>query len=171
MKHESLKVPSLSRAIRACIPVRRRCLSKSQSKKICYLGDIRRYEAVDNPRLHKLKNVIVFPMDGPRSMTTELAGGDLDGDTFWISWDPRLIFPGNYEAFCYSDQAHEAKEATAAASKTSYTIDDVCHFFVQYIKADSLGIIANWHMALADRYGAEDKRCLSLASMHRFVTQ
>lgn len=137
----------------------------------CYLGDIRRYEAVDNPRLHKLKNVIVFPMDGPRSMTTELAGGDLDGDTFWISWDSRLIFPGNYEAFCYSDQARQAKEATANACKTSYTIDDVCHFFAQYIKADNLGIIATWHMALADRYGAEDNRCLSLASKHRFVTE
>ncbi|CAF4533240.1 unnamed protein product, partial [Rotaria magnacalcarata] len=35
-------------------------------------------------------------MDGPRSMTAELAGGDLDGDTFWISWDPRLIFTDNF---------------------------------------------------------------------------
>jgi hypothetical protein len=108
-------------------------------------------------------------MDGPRSMTSELAGGDLDGDTFWISWDSRLIFPGNYEAFCYSDQACQAIVATANAPKTSYAIDDVCRFFIQFMKADNLGIIATWHMALADRYGVEDNKCLSLASMHRFV--
>jgi hypothetical protein len=99
MKHELLKVPSLSREIRACILVRRLCLSKSKPIKICYLGDIRRYEAVDNPRLHKLKNVVVFPMDGPRSMTTELTDGHLDGDIFWISWDSRLIFRETMKPF------------------------------------------------------------------------
>ncbi|CAF5109038.1 unnamed protein product, partial [Rotaria magnacalcarata] len=52
-------------------------------------------------------------MDGPRSMTAELAGGDLDGDTFWISWDPRLIFTDNFKAFCYSDQARQANESAA----------------------------------------------------------
>ncbi|CAF3858814.1 unnamed protein product, partial [Rotaria magnacalcarata] len=131
-----------------------------------YPGDIRRYEAVDNLQLHKLKNVIVFPMDGPRSMTAELAGGDLDGDTFWISWDPRLIFTDNFKAFCYSDQARQANESAANTSKQSYTIADICHFFVEYMKADNLGIIANWHLALADRYGVENKNCMKLAEMH-----
>ncbi|CAF4493058.1 unnamed protein product, partial [Rotaria sp. Silwood2] len=129
-------------------------------------GDIRRYEAVDNLRLHKLKNVIVFPMDGPRSMTAELAGGDLDGDTFWITWDSRLIFTGNYEAFCYSDQARQANELNANTAKQSYTIADVCRFFVEYMKADTLGIIANWHLALADLHGVEYEKCIRLAAMH-----
>ncbi|CAF1156330.1 unnamed protein product [Rotaria sordida] len=129
-------------------------------------GDIRRYEAVDNLQLHKLKNVIVFPMDGPRSMTAELAGGDLDGDTFWISWDSRLIFTKNYTAFCYSDQARQANESTSNTSKQSYTIADVCRFFVEYMKADNLGIIATWHLALADLYGVEYEECMRLAAMH-----
>jgi hypothetical protein len=108
-------------------------------------------------------------MDGSRSMTAELAGGDLDGDTFWISWDSRLIFTENYTAFCYSEQARQANESATNASKQSYTIDDVCLFFVEYMKADNLGIIANWHLALADLYGVEYGKCMRLAAMHRFV--
>ncbi|CAM4955855.1 unnamed protein product [Rotaria socialis] len=131
-----------------------------------YPGDIRRYEAVDNLQLHKLKNVIVFPMDGPRSMAAELAGGDLDGDTFWISWDSHLIFADNYKAFCYSDQARQANESAANTSKQSYTMADICRFFVEYMKADNLGIIANWHLARADRNGVENENCMKLAEMH-----
>ncbi|UJR11158.1 hypothetical protein I4U23_015339 [Adineta vaga] len=129
-------------------------------------GDIRCYEAVDNPLLHSLKNVIVFPMDGPKSMTAELAGGDLDGDTFWISWEPQLLFSENYPALCYDNQTYRTNNANDDRSNQTYGIVDICRFFVEYIEADNLGVIANWHMALADLHGVEDKRCLTLAEMH-----
>ena len=135
---------------------------------LSHQGDIRRYRAVDNPLLHELKNVIVFPMDGPKSMTAELAGGDLDGDTFWITWDQRLVFAKNYPALCYSQQSTDQRDSAANGSDRSYSIADICRFFVQYIEADNLGVIATWHLALADKYGVTDKRCLKLAEMHRF---
>ncbi|CAF1664186.1 unnamed protein product, partial [Adineta ricciae] len=68
-------------------------------------GDIRRLTAVDVPALHKLKNVVVFPMKGDRPHPAEMSGGDLDGDTFWVCQDQRLIFQKNEQPFDYHDQA------------------------------------------------------------------
>ena len=131
-------------------------------------GDVRRYEAVDDHSLYDLKNVIVFPMDGPKSMTAELSGGDLDGDTYWISWDQGLLFANNYPALCYAHQSSDQTDSAASGLDRNYSIADVCRFFVKYIEADNLGVIATWHMALADTYGVADERCLRLAEMHRF---
>ncbi|CAF4541298.1 unnamed protein product, partial [Rotaria sp. Silwood2] len=71
-------------------------------------GDIRKLQAVDIPALHGLKNVIVFPMKGPRPHPKEMSGGDLDGDTFWITRHPDLIFEKNEDPFDYQDQEDEA---------------------------------------------------------------
>ena len=60
--------------------------------------------------LHGLKNVIVFPMDGPRPHAMEMSGGDLDGDIFWICRHPKLIFQSNEEPFDYQGQEDEAKK-------------------------------------------------------------
>lgn len=98
-------------------------------------GDIRKLEAVDIGTFHNLKNVIVFPMNGPRPHPTEMSGGDLDGDTFWISRHPDLIFQSNEEPFDYKGQEDEAKELQSQTDVT-HTIRDVCNFFGEYIAAD-----------------------------------
>ena len=101
-----------------------------------FVGDIRKLEAVDLPAFHSLKNVIVFPKQGPRPHPTEMSGGDLDGDTFWISRHPKLIFSReNEQPFDYQGQEDEAKE-TQSPSTTEHTIKDVCNFFGEYIAAD-----------------------------------
>lgn len=101
------------------------------------LGDIRKLEAVDLPAFHHLKNVIVFPKHGPRSHPTEMSGGDLDGDTFWISRHPKLIFSReNEQPFDYQGQDDEAKQSQASSSSTKHTIQEVCNFFGEYIAAD-----------------------------------
>jgi hypothetical protein len=98
-------------------------------------GDIRKLEAVDIPSFHDLKNVIVFPMNGPRPHAMEMSGGDLDGDTFWISRHPGLIFQTNEEPFDYQDQEDDAKDAQTSIN-VQHTIKDVCNFFGEYIAAD-----------------------------------
>ena len=100
------------------------------------VGDIRRLVAVDIPALHPLKNVIVFPIHGPRSHPAEMSGGDLDGDTFWICQENKLLFDRNEEPFDYHDQATEDAEEMEPETGTVYRINDVCKFFVKYIEAD-----------------------------------
>jgi RNA-dependent RNA polymerase len=111
-------------------------LSFFLSARYSFVGDIRRLKAIDVPALHQLKNVIVFPMHGPRSHPAEMAGGDLDGDTFWVSHEQKLLFNENEEPFDYHDQATEDAERMELSRDTVYTINDVCNFFVEYIEAD-----------------------------------
>lgn len=97
---------------------------------------MRKLQAVNIPLFHSLKNVIVFPQQGPRPHPKEMSGGDLDGDTFWITRHPQLIFPrDNEDPFDYQGQEDEAKEAHSSPS-TPHTIEEVCNFFGEYIAAD-----------------------------------
>ena len=55
------------------------------------LGDMRVLEAVVAPGLEHLVDCVVFPMEGERPHPDEMAGGDLDGDRFFVCWDERLV--------------------------------------------------------------------------------
>ncbi|KAK9817915.1 hypothetical protein WJX72_004281 [[Myrmecia] bisecta] len=62
------------------------------SKNPClHPGDVRKLMAVDRPELQHLVNVLIFPQLGTRPHPNEIGGGDLDGDQYFVSWDPRLI--------------------------------------------------------------------------------
>ena len=65
-----------------------------------------------------------------------MSGGDLDGDTYWVTSDPQLIFNRNEEPLDYEDQAVKALKQAQSSSNIQYNIDDVCDFFTEYIKAD-----------------------------------
>ena len=54
-------------------------------------GDLRVLTAVDRPELRHLVNVIVFSTLGERPNCQMMAGGDLDGDVYFVSWDKDLL--------------------------------------------------------------------------------
>ncbi|CAH0039248.1 unnamed protein product [Clonostachys solani] len=125
-------------------------------------GDIRVVQAVDEPRLHHLKDVVVFPRGGDRPVPNMLSGGDLDGDDFFVIWDKNMIpREWNHPPMNYSGV--KAKEV-----ESGVTVDHLRNFFVSYMKSDVLGLVATSHLALADQTpeGPKSAICLELASLH-----
>lgn len=51
------------------------------------MKDIRRLKAVYREELTDYVNVIVFSSKGQRPAQTEMANGDLDGDTYFVIYD------------------------------------------------------------------------------------
>jgi RNA-dependent RNA polymerase len=118
-------------------------------------GDIRVVEAVDLPQLRHLRDVVVFPLHGDRDVPSMCSGGDLDGDDFFVIWDPKLLPtewshpPMNYTA---PKPLVETRASTAKSLATH---------FVLFMKNDRLPLIAHAHLATADReaLGAKHRNC------------
>ena len=118
-------------------------------------GDVRVVRAVDVPALHHLKNVVVFPQTGDRDIPNMCSGGDLDGDDFYVVWDDTMIPPE------WDHPAMDFKGPDPVKLDRSVEVVDIQEFFVHYIASDSLGSIANAHLATADRMpdGAKNAKC------------
>ncbi|KAJ5626669.1 hypothetical protein N7528_004096 [Penicillium herquei] len=54
-------------------------------------SDIQRRRAVYKSELRHFKDVIVFSTKGDMPLAHMLSGGDYDGDTPWICWDPMIV--------------------------------------------------------------------------------
>jgi len=120
----------------------------------------------DSP-LRDLANCIVFSAKGKRDLPGQLSGGDLDGDIYHIIWDkdamrtkhglPLNIFPpADYPMH---------KQITLPRPVVR---EDMAEFFVEFMKADQLGVIATRHMILSDHDGAGTlaPACIKLAELH-----
>lgn len=118
-------------------------------------GDVRVVEAVDVPQLRHLRDVVVFPMNGDQDIPSMCSGGDLDGDDFFVIWDPKLLPsewshpPMNYSA---------PKPLTEPRASTAKSLSS---FFVLFMKNDRLPLIAHAHLATADYedQGAKHEKC------------
>ncbi|KAL1471030.1 hypothetical protein MTO96_023948 [Rhipicephalus appendiculatus] len=122
-------------------------------------GDVRKFEAVDVPALHHIRDCIVFPAKGPRPHPNEMAGSDLDGDEYIVIWEQDLFFPGpNREPMVFSD-------TSVGAPSTGNLDDDIIQFLCNYILNDSVGVMSNAHLAWADQLpdGIFSFTCLELA--------
>jgi RNA-dependent RNA polymerase len=119
-------------------------------------GDVRVVTAVDRKELHHHRNVVVFPRNGDRDIPHMLSGGDLDGDDYIIIWDKDLMpTVKNFPPMDYSAPPAKTK------GEGEVTVDDLVEFFLDYLRNDRLGTIANSHLAWADEDedGAMSERC------------
>ncbi|XWS22973.1 hypothetical protein CRYUN_Cryun29cG0081500 [Craigia yunnanensis] len=141
-------------------------------------GDVRVLRAVNVPDLYHMVDCIVFPQKGEptsvcitfwlnkymhltfRPHPNECSGSDLDGDIYFVSWDPELI---------PSKQIHPMDYSPAPTKTLDHevTIEEVEEYFTNYIVNDSLGIIANAHTVFADREPSKamSPKCLELAKL------
>ncbi|CDW77053.1 rna-directed rna polymerase [Stylonychia lemnae] len=127
-------------------------------------GDIRLLAAVDRPELAHLFNVIVFSSKGDRPQCNKMAGGDLDGDVYFVCWDKMLldnIDPNNIEEPAKYEKPQLITEQPA---DTSHIAD----YYIFYLQRDVLGKLANMHLALCDQIGVDGPlrpECEELSAM------
>ncbi|KAG0466712.1 hypothetical protein HPP92_018292 [Vanilla planifolia] len=126
-------------------------------------GDVRVLEAIFDQQMIEmgLVDCIVFPQKGKRPHPNECSGGDLDGDLFFVSWDERLVPlqtdpPMDYIGLRPRLVDHEV------------TLEEIQHFFVNYIVNDNLGAISTAHLVYAESepLKARSPKCLELAVLH-----
>lgn len=121
-------------------------------------GDVRILKAVDVPALHHMVDCVVFPQKGPRPHPNECSGSDLDGDIYFVCWDPELIPSQQISPMDYTPEPPLQLDHDV-------TIEEVEEYFTNYIVNDSLGVIANAHTAHADKESlkAMSEPCVELA--------
>lgn len=127
-------------------------------------GDVQLVEGIMPPPgspLHALSNCICFSAKGQRDLPSQLSGGDLDGDRYYIMWDkdarPSKTFtPADYPRLPPIDIGR-----TVISS-------DMINFFIKFMESDQLGRIAVLHRVLADQRddGTLSLDCKMLAEMH-----
>ncbi|TCD70921.1 hypothetical protein EIP91_000827 [Steccherinum ochraceum] len=131
-------------------------------------GDVQRVRAIGEPprdmlcSFRHLKNVVVLPSVGDRSLASCLGGGDLDGDEYQIIQETSLLPPEHVEPASYESAG--TRELTRPGNST---IDDICDFVVEYINSDVLGLLSDNHLIIADqsRHGTLDSKCIELAQL------
>ncbi|KAA8529775.1 hypothetical protein F0562_034125 [Nyssa sinensis] len=123
-------------------------------------GDVRVLRAVNVPALHHMVDCVVFPQKGMRPHPNECSGSDLDGDIYFVCWDPDLLPSRQIPPMDYTP-------APSMLLDHDVTVEEVEEYFTNYIVNDSLGIIANAHTVFADREldKALSNPCIELAKL------
>ncbi|PAV75828.1 hypothetical protein WR25_22760 [Diploscapter pachys] len=117
------------------------------TKNPCHVaGDVRMFEAVWQPSLAHLFDVVVFPQNGPRPHPDEMAGSDLDGDEYSVVFDPDLFLLHNEKPMIFPKVRPDEYEETP-------TTTEMVNFFLDYLRQDSIGRVSNAHLKMADRKG------------------
>lgn len=128
-------------------------------------GDIQSAFAIRPPKEHPLAtihNVVLFSQKGSRPLVNMLAGGDLDGDIYFIVQHPQLL------QIKYQCEPANYQKTKLLQFENQCTIDDVADFFLDFIRLQSVGQTAVRHLQLSDQrfHGALDADCIRLAEMH-----
>uniref|UniRef100_A0A0N4ZEU5 RNA-directed RNA polymerase n=1 Tax=Parastrongyloides trichosuri TaxID=131310 RepID=A0A0N4ZEU5_PARTI len=128
-------------------------------------GDLRVFEAVDVPELHHIVDVVVFPRDGPRPHSDEMAGSDLDGDEYSIFFDELLFIEYNMPAFDF-DAGTSVKKVPKGVEDENDLDDKMKAFIKDFLKTESIGTLASSHLIQSDFFGLDSSVCTSIAIKH-----
>eukprot|EP00116_Pleurobrachia_bachei_P000413 sb/3460675/ len=132
-------------------------------------GDLQRVIARDVPELRHLYDVIVFPGQGKRPHPNELSGSDLDGDEYFVCWEPKLMPTISCEPAEYYIEEIAEENGEATPPPPEMTEERINKFVFDYItKGSKLGQISNAHAIWADKMkeGVRSDRCIGLAKKH-----
>lgn len=118
-------------------------------------GDIRKLRVKELPELQNVIDCIVFSVNGKTPPPSMMSGGDLDGDQFFVCWDPELIPVKVHEPYHYPP----AKERP----KNTISHHDLIRHFAGYNNA-SLGRVKNLYLdwVSASEQGAASGECQQL---------
>lgn len=107
-----------------------------------------------------MRDVIVFPTQGPRPHSKEIAGSDLDGDQYWVYWGDQFEIKTNVDPLSYKG----AKKLETA----SMSPDDIINHIIECFSSGIMvGMIANTHTVVADKHTQHSfsKECKELADL------
>ena len=131
-----------------------------------YPGDIKILNAVNNPFLSHMKNVIVFSKKGARPTFNKLSGGDLDGDRYFVSFND-YITNNIKDKDCspLEDIKLSQKNNNQNKKNEKITIEDSINCMIKATSNDLVGLICDNHMAFADKsfFKAKDPICIQLS--------
>ncbi|KAL7958767.1 RNA dependent RNA polymerase domain-containing protein [Trichoderma compactum] len=111
-------------------------------------------DVVERPELAHLVDCIVFPTTGRRPAVDMMSGGDLDGDTFFVTWDPDII-PSTVSQAAHYPGVREPLRFSPI------TDDDRLLYFAKYTNA-SLGRVKNLYLKWARATNAMSPECQEL---------
>ena len=107
-------------------------------------------------QLAVLHDAVVFPTHGPRPHPDEMQGGDLDGDEFFVCWDPELLPRVQVDAASYA-------ATNVASSETDPTLTDLAVHFAYFTFAATARVSEAWlHWASTEPEGAMSSKCRRL---------
>ncbi|KAL6722297.1 hypothetical protein ACLMJK_001404 [Lecanora helva] len=122
-------------------------------------SDIQKVRAVFKPELRIYRDVIVFSSRGKASLASKLSGGDYDGDTAWICWEPDIVDP-----FTNADVPEAPAPEIYGIEKDKTKVSDLLlledytgkflqHSFRLNLQTSMLGICSNYHESLCYHNG------------------
>uniref|UniRef100_A0A7C8Z5C3 RNA-dependent RNA polymerase n=1 Tax=Opuntia streptacantha TaxID=393608 RepID=A0A7C8Z5C3_OPUST len=124
-----------------------------------HFGDIRVLTAIHIEGLEDIigcsKYGILFPTKGPRSSTDMMAGGDLDGDMYWVSRHPILLkyFKQSHPWTCmnhYSSKSSEKKPIELSDEELEREL--FSHFLTaRFRRSKAMGTASNSWLAHMDQ--------------------
>ena len=96
-------------------------------------------------------------------MCNMMAGGDLDGDVYFVCWCKDLFAHLNKDM-----ELPPQKYEKPTIVKEKPDGNEISDYFIWYLERDVLGKIANLHLALCDYYGRDGPKhpdCVQLSHL------